>query len=85
MRTTIRIDDELYRAVKQQAARSGRTVGELIEDAVRRSFQQGESPSVEAPRLPTYGSGGLLPGVELTSNAALREAMDADAAVDARR
>ena len=35
MRTTIRIDDELYRSVKEQAARSGRTVASVLEDAVR--------------------------------------------------
>ncbi|WP_250578262.1 ribbon-helix-helix protein, CopG family, partial [Mycobacterium tuberculosis] len=34
MRTTIRIDDELYREVKAKAARSGRTVAAVLEDAV---------------------------------------------------
>jgi predicted transcriptional regulator len=38
MRTTVRIDDELYRAVKEQAARTGRAIGEVIEDALRRSL-----------------------------------------------
>jgi hypothetical protein len=87
VRTTIRIDDELYRAVKEQAARSGRTVAEIVEDAVRRSLADGPSDAtVEsmAP-LPTYGGSGVLPGVDLTSNAALRDVMDGDEPVDALR
>ena len=36
MRTTIRIDDDLYREVKERAARAGRTVAAVLEDAVRR-------------------------------------------------
>ncbi|WP_234776485.1 ribbon-helix-helix domain-containing protein, partial [Mycobacterium tuberculosis] len=38
MRTTIRIDDELYREVKAKAARSGRAVAAVLEDAVRRGL-----------------------------------------------
>lgn len=84
MRTTIRIDDEVYRSVREQAARSGRTVGEIIEDALRQSFQR--SGSVEAPPpLPTHGGSGVLPGVDLSSNAALRETMDRETAPDALR
>jgi hypothetical protein len=86
MRTTVRIDDELYRAVKERAARAGRTVGEIIEDAVRRSITADDRGADEPlPRLPVYGGSGLLPGVDLTSNAALRDVMDTDEPVDALR
>lgn len=79
MRTTVRIDDELYRTVKEQAARSGRTVGEIIEDAVRRAVTTADAGAdPELPELPEYGGSGVLPGVDLTSNAALRELMDGD-------
>jgi len=85
MRTTIRIDDDLYREVKAKAARSGRTVAAVLEDAVRR----GLNPSDRAPRAsytirPT-GTGGLRSGVDLTSNAAIAEAMDEDVPFDALR
>ncbi|CAN5339584.1 ribbon-helix-helix domain-containing protein [soil metagenome] len=86
MRTTVRIDDELYRAVKEQAARTGRTVGEIIEDAIRRSITPDDGDSnAPLPPLPVYGGSGVLPGVDLTSNAALRDVMDADEPVDALR
>lgn len=86
MRTTVRIDDELYRAVKEQAARTGRTVGEIISDAVRRSLTADDGYSdAPLPSLPAYGGSGVLPGVDLTGNAALRDVMDADEPVDALR
>lgn len=86
MRTTITIDDELYRSVKERAVQSGRTIGEIIEDAVRRALDERPTPDNEplAP-LPTYGGTGVLPGVDLTSNAALRDLMDAEESVDALR
>ncbi|MDQ3451542.1 MAG: ribbon-helix-helix domain-containing protein [Actinomycetota bacterium] len=82
----MRIDDELYRAVKEQAARAGRTVGEVIEDAIRRSVTaEDQEPHERPPRLPTYGGSGVLPGVDLTNNAGLRDLMDTDEPVDALR
>jgi hypothetical protein len=84
MRTTIRIDDELYRTVRRQAAESGRTVGEIIEDAVRRSLQEPAAPEpLEA--LPIFGGSGVMPGIDPTSNVAVRDAMDEDTPLDALR
>lgn len=86
MRTTIRIDDELYRAVKERAARTGRTVGELVEDAVRRLLSTGEAQGPDPlPSLPVYGGSGVVPGVDLTSGASLRELMDEDVPARALR
>ena len=85
MRTTIRIDDELYREVKAKAARSGRTVAAVLEDAVRRGLapsgrRVGDRYSVQAT-----GAGGLQPGVDLSSNATVAEAMDEGTSADALR
>jgi hypothetical protein len=85
MRTTIRIQDELYRKVKVRAAESGRTLGEVIEDAVRSALLPRASGPSELPRLPTYGSGGTLPGVDISNNAALLDLMEEDLPLDARR
>jgi hypothetical protein len=35
--------------------------------------------------LPTFGGSGVLPGVDLSSTAALRDVMEEDVARDARR
>lgn len=86
MRTTIRIDDELYRRLKARASDQRRPVAELIGDAVRMALDKTPSDDAAARRaLPTHGGTGVLPGVDLTSNAALLERMDDDEAVDALR
>ena len=86
MRTTIRIHDDLYAQVRSRAASSGRSIGEVIEDALRRAFADGGQPDApDVEPLPTYGGSGVMPGVDLTSNAALADAMDDGAAVDALR
>jgi hypothetical protein len=84
VRTTIRIDDELYREVKAQAALEGRTVGEVIEDALRLRRQRGQAEASFEP-LPVYGGSGVMPGVDLGDMSALRDVMDADVSVDALR
>jgi hypothetical protein len=86
VRTTIRIDDDLYRAVKERAARSGRTIAAVLEDAVRAGLQ----PTLPDDARGRYtvsvtGSGGLAPGVDLSSNAAVQEVLDRDAPLDALR
>lgn len=84
MRTTIRIDDALYREIKQRAARSGRTVAAVLEDAVRRGLDPASGPR-ERFTVETTGTGGLKPGVDLSSNAALAEIMGEETSLDAMR
>ena len=85
VRTTIRIDDELYREVKTKAARSGRTVAAVLEDAVRRGLNPAELRTPSHYRVRPMGRGGLRPGVDLSSNAAVAEVLDEDASADALR
>lgn len=84
MRTTIRIDDEVYRRVKRIAAQSDRTFGQVIEDAVQVAFRP-SSREVPIAELPVYGGSGLMPGVDLTSNRSVAEAMDEGVPADALR
>ncbi|MDV6014205.1 ribbon-helix-helix domain-containing protein [Haloechinothrix sp. LS1_15] len=85
MRTTIRIDDDLYREVKARAARSGRTVAAVLEDAVRRGLHPPDQQVGGRYVIRPLGSGGLRPGVDLSSNASVAEAMDEGASVDELR
>jgi plasmid stability protein len=85
VRTTIRIDDELYRLVKAKAARSGRTVAAVLEDAVRRGLNPPEQPRGSRYEVRPMGSGGLRSGVDLSTNAAVAEVMDEGGSIDALR
>lgn len=78
MRTTIRLDDQLLRDAKAHAARTGRTLTAVIEDALRAALSR-RTQADERPELPTFrGSGGLQPGVDLSNNAALLDLMERD-------
>ena len=85
MRTTIRIEDDLYREVKARAARTGRTVAAVLEDAVRRGLNPTDRAAGGRYTIRPAGRGGLRPGVDLTSNSAIAEAMDEGAPFDALR
>jgi hypothetical protein len=78
-RTTITIDEDLLADVKTEAARTGRTVSQVLADAFRRTVSRHAADEPRQPvRLPvdTTVSGGLLPGVDLDNNAALRDYFD---------
>jgi hypothetical protein len=77
MRTTIRLDDALLREAKAVAAASGRTLTELVEDALREVLARRRA-SVDRKRLipRTFKGTGLRPGVDLDDSAALLDLMD---------
>lgn len=76
VRTTIRIDEDLYRRAKARSARTGRTVSEVIEDAVRDALDPTVETEMKLPELPIFGGSGTRPGVDLTDSSALRDLMD---------
>jgi plasmid stability protein len=76
MRTTIRLDDDLLARAKQLAARTGRTLTAVIEEALRAALAPRRARGRERVELPTFGSGGLLPGVDLDDTASLLDAME---------
>jgi hypothetical protein len=77
MRTTLQIDDGLFRAAKKAAAESGRTLTAVIEDALRLTLcNGGRSATSEKFELPVFDMGEPLPGVDLDNTAALLELME---------
>jgi hypothetical protein len=86
LRTTIRIDEDLYRRAKARAAAEGHTVSEVIEDAVREALRPRRGAQGDLPPLPVFGGElGTRPGVDLSDSAALAELMDEDVPLDALR
>ena len=83
MRTTIRLDDRLLADVKELAAKTGRTLTAVIEDALREVLARRQQPRKnQRAKLKTHGKGGLLPGVDLADSAALLDLMESENAVD---
>lgn len=75
MRTTVKIDDRLLVEAKTRAAQSGRTLNEVVEDALREAFARRSGPGQPAD-LPVFRSTRLMPGVDLDDGAALLDLMD---------
>jgi plasmid stability protein len=75
MKTTLNIDDSVMKRLRQEAARQGRTMSELVEAGLRRVL---DPPIVEQPGepvpLPRWHSGGAR--VDVADREALHEALD---------
>lgn len=77
MRTTINLPDDLLAEAKATAARTGRTLTAVIEDALRASFASSRRRRQDAPpQLPTFRGNGLQDGVDLDDGAALLDVME---------
>jgi hypothetical protein len=77
MRTTISLDDDLLAEAKERAARAGRTLSQVVEEALRVSFLRYDREIRTPVKLPvSSATGGLRPGVDINSNAALLDLMD---------
>lgn len=76
MRTTVDLSEDLIQEAKLRAARRRVTFSAVIEDALRASFARDVAAAQNIVNLPTYGAGGVRPGVDLDNNAALLDLMD---------
>jgi hypothetical protein len=71
------MDDDLLAQVRLLAARSGRTMTAVIEDALREMLsRQGSVSKKEPVKLTTVSGHGLQPGIDLDDSAALLEIME---------
>jgi len=81
MRTTVNIDEHLLAEAKVLAARTSRSLGAVLDDALRAMLRRdAEKRHRSKFRLPTHGTGGLQPGVDLNDKGALAELMGDNAA-----
>jgi hypothetical protein len=77
--------DELLAAARARARATGRTLGAVLEAGLRKELAQ-QPPAGERPPVPVFRGGtGPRPGLDLTSNAALHEALDEGADLRDRR
>ena len=77
MRTTVRLNDELSKKVKIRAAETNRTFTAFIEDALRLALGQiNRSVQPGKIEIPTSGTGGILPGVDIDDTSSLLDKMD---------
>jgi len=74
MRTTITLDDEAYEAAVTLAKTSGKRLGQVISDLIRRAMQKPQGPARKGGRrFPTFE---LPPGAPMISLKAVRRAWE---------
>ncbi len=75
MKTTLNIDDTVMRRLREESARQGRTMSELVEAGLRRVLDEpAANPAEQLPELPSWHSGGAR--VDVANREALHELID---------
>jgi hypothetical protein len=77
-RTTVRLPEDLLRRAKRKAATEGRTLTALIEEGLRLVLNETRAKGAIARNDPpvSTATGGLRPGVDITSFSKLQELDD---------
>jgi len=79
VRTTLTIDDDLYRMTKALAEQRGCSVSSVVEDSLREAIDRLGDPALQR-QLPVLSqSGGTLAGVDLEDRRALRQLLNTGA------
>ena len=73
MKTTLNISDVIMKRLKEEAARQGKTMSELVEAALR-AFLANQRKEVKLPPLPSFESGGSF--VDPSDRKSLYELME---------
>lgn len=77
MRTTIRLDDQLFTQIKRYAQETGQTFTTILQDALRGVLSRRVvRPKKRRVKLTTFSGKGLLPGVDLDDTSALLDLME---------
>jgi hypothetical protein len=78
MRTTLQINDNLYRGAKQLAVKTHRTLTQVVEDALRLALaaKKDGGDTAKGLVLTPFGGKGLKPGVDLDDMGDLLDTMD---------
>lgn len=76
MRTTVTLDDGVFRQAKAHAALAGRSLGSVIEDALRR-YLMAPAPASPVPvDLPSFDLGAVRDGIDIDDTSAVLDTLD---------
>ena len=79
VRTTLNLPDQLVDAVRERAAREGRTFTSLVEEGLRAAVDRPTTePAVESVPLPTFGAPDGVFRVDVLDKDALWAVLDGD-------
>ncbi len=76
MRTTINMKDSIYKSIKEEAARKGTTITQIIEDRLEYAAANKPKKQIKRINLKTFSGDGLCTNVDLDSNSNLQDIME---------
>lgn len=85
MRTTLAIEDSLLKIAKRRARVKGLTLGQYVEEALRRDLARDQTTAPRPPVPVMRGGSGMRPGIDPTSNRSMQEALDEGLPLDKLR
>ena len=79
MRTTLTLEQDLARALKDEARRSGQPLKRIVNDTLRAGLAARRAPTPRRYRLTPVSLGGVVPGVNLDKALRLAAALEDEA------
>jgi hypothetical protein len=79
VRTTLTLEKDVARALREEAARSGRPLKGVVNDALRAGLAARRSRAARRYRLVPVSLGGVVPGIDLDKALRLAEALEDEA------
>jgi len=76
MRTTVEINDELFRNAREAAAKQNKTLREIVDEALRQYLKGPRKKKFRLKLTPHSAVGHLMPGVDLQDRDSLYDIMD---------
>ncbi len=84
-KTTLMLSEDVIEGYKIEAAKAGRSLSRVIDEALRAVRQKTPDSRPERWALPTLGGGHPLPDIDWSSNAAIEEFLEGDLPLDKQR
>ena len=79
MRTTLTLDDDVYRKLESETRRTGRSFKEVVNEHLRKSLAAGKAETRRAPFRVNARPMGIQPGVDLSNIEQLLDELDGPA------
>ncbi len=79
MRTTLTLDDDVARHLRDEARRRGRPLKQVVNDTLRAGLAAGRARPARRYRLSPVSLGGVVPGIDLDKALRLAEALEDEA------
>jgi hypothetical protein len=79
MRTTLTLETDLARALREEAARSGKPLKRVVNETLRAGLAARRARAPRRYRLTPVHLGGVVPGVDLDKALRLAEALEDEA------